>query len=93
MNTITEPQTKMTKVQKTKKAILKPIVDNWNECCEKHLDIEAVMGWCFESDTIRINTDEDNFHGCILSEIAGICNAYHWSWAIYDNNGKMYISI
>lgn len=83
----------------TKIAILKPLLNDWNECIEDNWTIEKFNE---RSCTIRraslekggVPMAHPSFHGSLLTDIAGICNAYRWTFAIYhDEEIGLYINI
>ena len=76
----------------TKIAILKPILNDWNECIKDNWIIEEDGRRC----VIRRETPDANghLHGSLLTDIMGICNAYRWTFAIYhDEERDLYIHI
>lgn len=96
MTTLNLPQTKRTAEQKAKMSALKPIVERWNKCQQQTWKLTPYMGYSFLSDTVRLTApkDQNHAHGALVTEVAGVCNAYHWTWAIYiDENGLIEINI
>lgn len=85
-----------TAAQKAKIAALKPILDKWNEV---HLDSWKIIIPPYASDGITIAREKPydgispNIHGCLVTDIAGICNAYGWCWAIYKDDENHGISV
>lgn len=71
----------------TKVRILKPILDDWNDTindCWKAYPSEHNKTIC----TIKrmVVRDDKSLHGCLITDIAGICNAYDWTFGIYFSN-------
>jgi len=78
----------ITSAQRIKTRALKPIIDSWNKV---HEDCWKISRPGYECDTIILHRAKpyqgfyDNIHGCLVTDIAGICNAYSWSWAVYND--------
>lgn len=89
---------KMNKVQKDKVRILKPIVDAWNKC---QLDCWQVVPTILEGhdfDGVKVKraviNDDMSLHGILITNIAGIANAYNWTFGIYhDEEDGVYINL
>lgn len=82
----------------TKVRILKPILDDWNDCIHDNWIVEANK---FDPNgkqvTIRRKAvglgSHANIHGSLAHEISCICEAYEWVWAIYyDDKQGIYIN-
>lgn len=80
----------------TKVRILKPILDHWNSVHEDNWTIVTFSGGsCYvRRAVLKDGHLNDDIHGCLLTDIAGICNAYNWTWAVYhDQENGMYIHV
>lgn len=81
--------TKMTAAQKAKISALKPVINFWNKCIG---DTWTISRPNFETDSVIIHRAKpcedfhDHIHGSLLTGIAGICNAYTWAWAVYNDS-------
>ena len=77
----------------TKVRILKPILDDWNDTINDNWIVEKMGDDGGHGVTIRRKVLglrlHDNIHGSLAHDIACICEAYDWCWAIYydDENG------
>lgn len=79
----------LSKVQKDKIRILKPIIDDWNRIHDGKWKV-APFYYGTVNDTVEIFEEPgaNHIHGMLVTDIAGVCNAYGWTWAIYFSDEK-----
>ena len=73
---------KSTATQEFKVNALLPILEDWNNVIHEDWQIEKDP-YSEGSVNIYSFTNRQNIHGLLLSDIARICNAYNWTWALY----------
>ena len=83
---------KLSQTQKEKVRLLTPIVRIHME----HWKVEPFISEAGTSNTVDVllAPGADYMHGILVTDIAGICNAYGWTWAVYSDDEKgLHVSI
>ena len=82
----------------TKVRLLKPILDDWNDCQDDSWVVEK-SDYDPSRRVIVRRADRgvkihENIHGCLVHDISCLCEACEWCWAIYfDEKDGFYMSI
>lgn len=87
---------KLSQAQKEKVRLLTPIVQKWNEIHEDHWKVAPFITESGRSNTVDVLSRPVayNIHGILMTYIAGICNSYGWTWAVYfDDENGLHVSI
>lgn len=75
--------------QKRKIYALRPILDKWNKVQNDNWEIVPFLSEGYRCDTCVIRERPpkatSHIHGLLMTDIAGICNAYEWTWAVYPS--------
>jgi len=75
----------------TKVRIIKPILDDWNDCITDTWMVEKDQ-YCEGHVIVRRKAvgpgSKSSLHGNLAHELACICEAYDWCWAIYHDAEK-----
>ena len=81
---------RLTKAQRAKIDILTPIVTKWNKVHNDNWGIEPLLFEGMDYDEVQIicKPSAKSAHGCLITDIAGIANAFGWCWAIYNEENK-----
>ena len=69
--------------QEFKTNVLQPVLDDWNRVIREDWVIESSR---FDNSQVIIKSFSGRtyIHGHLLTSIAGICNAFDWTWALYS---------
>lgn len=79
----------LSKAQKDKIRILKPIIDDWNRVHDGKWRVSPFY-YGMVNDTVEIYEapGANHVHGILATYIGGVCNACGWTWAIYFDDEK-----